>query len=58
MTCAAACAEVPNGHDMRIQLLPIVAMLTVTTFVADAQAPAPSTPEGLVTAAKRAAGVD
>jgi len=43
---------------MRFQLLAAAALLTAVTFTAHAQAPAPVTPESLVAAAKRAAGVD
>ena len=43
---------------MRFQLLAAAALLTAVTFTAHAQAPAPVTPDSLVAAAKRAAGVD
>jgi metallo-beta-lactamase class B len=43
---------------MKLHLLAIATLLTVVTFIAHAQAPAPATPESLVTAAKRAAGLD
>ena len=43
---------------MKPQLLTAAALLTAVTFTAHAQAPAPVTPESLVTAAKRAAGLD
>ena len=43
---------------MRFQLLAAAALLTAVTFTAYAQAPAPVTPDSLVAAAKRAAGVD
>lgn len=43
---------------MRNQLLVAGAMFAAMAFTAEAQAPAPATPESLVAAAKRAAGTD
>ena len=43
---------------MNTRLLAAAMLLTATTFTARAQSPAPATPESLVAAAKRAAGVD
>jgi metallo-beta-lactamase class B len=43
---------------MKLHLLAAAMLLTVVTFIAHAQAPAPVTPESLVAAAKRAAGLD
>jgi metallo-beta-lactamase class B len=43
---------------MRFRLLPGAALFTAAAFTAYAQAPAPVTPEALITAAKRAAGTD
>jgi metallo-beta-lactamase class B len=43
---------------MKFQLLAAATLLTAVTFTAHAQAPAPVTPDSLVAAAKRAAGVD
>jgi metallo-beta-lactamase class B len=43
---------------MRLRLLSGATLFTAVTFTAYAQAPAPVTPEALVTAAKRAAGTD
>src|SRR5262245_62086352 len=43
---------------MNTRLLAAATLLAATTFTAHAQGPAPATPESLVAAAKRAAGVD
>jgi metallo-beta-lactamase class B len=43
---------------MRFRLLPGVVLCAAAAFTANAQVPAPGTPETLVTAAKRAAGTD
>jgi metallo-beta-lactamase class B len=43
---------------MRLRLLAIAVLVTAVPLTAYAQAPAPVTPEALVTAAKRAAGTD
>jgi metallo-beta-lactamase class B len=43
---------------MRVQLLFVAGLCAAMVFTAEAQAPAPATPESLVAAAKRAAGTD
>src|SRR5262245_25514856 len=48
---------IARGHSMRIPLLSIATSLTMV-LAAQAQAPAPATPDSLVTAAKRAAGLE